>query len=72
MPLAGGNGLDRGETEGSPSDGRPHVGPQLLQGGVHVSGHTAAVEPPGLLTDPEALRSQLGQRAVLAKLLSLR
>ena len=46
--------------------------PQLLQGGVHVSGHTAAVETPGLLTDPEALRSLLGQLADLAKLLSLR
>jgi hypothetical protein len=46
--------------------------PPLLHGGVHVSGHTAAVETPGLLTDPEALRSLLGQLAELAKLLSLR
>jgi len=46
--------------------------PALLRGGVHVSGHTAAVEVPGLLTDPEALRTLLGQLAELAKLLSLR
>jgi hypothetical protein len=46
--------------------------PALLQGGVHVSGHTAAVEVPGLLTDPEALRTLLGQLAELSKLLSLR
>jgi hypothetical protein len=46
--------------------------PPLLQGGVHVSGHTATVETPGLLTDPEALRTLLGQLAELAKLLSLR
>jgi hypothetical protein len=46
--------------------------PALLQGGVHVSGHTAAVETLGLLTEPEALRRVLGQLAELAKLLSLR
>lgn len=46
--------------------------PELLRGGVHVSGHTAAVETPGLLSDPEALRRLLGQLADLAKLLSLR
>ena len=46
--------------------------PPLLQGGVHVSGHTATVERPGLLTDPEALRILLGQLAELSKLLSLR
>ncbi len=46
--------------------------PGLLQGGVHVSGHTARVETPGLLTNPEALRALLGQLAELAKLLSLR
>lgn len=46
--------------------------PGLLQGGVHVSGHTMAVDIPGLLTDPEALRTLLGQLAELAKLLSLR
>ena len=46
--------------------------PGLLQGGVHVSGHTTRVEAPGLLTDPEALRTLLGQLAELAKLLSLR
>lgn len=46
--------------------------PPLLQGGVHVSGHTATVDTPGLLTDPEALRTLLGQLAELAKLLSLR
>ena len=46
--------------------------PPLLQGGVHVSGHTAAADTPGLLTDPEALRTLLGQLAELAKLLSLR
>jgi hypothetical protein len=44
----------------------------LLAGGVHVSGHTVRVETPGLLTDPEALRTLLGQLAELAKLLSLR
>jgi len=46
--------------------------PELLRGGVHVSGHTATVETPGLLTDPDALRSLLGQLAELAKLLALR
>lgn len=46
--------------------------PALLQGRVHVSGHTATAEVPGLLTDPEALRTLLGQLAELAKLLSLR
>ena len=46
--------------------------PALLRGGVHVSGHTARVEVPGLLTDPEALRTLLGQLAELAKLLSRR
>jgi hypothetical protein len=46
--------------------------PPLLQGAVRVSGHTALVETPGLLTDPEALRTLLGQLAELAKLLSLR
>jgi len=46
--------------------------PPLLLGGVHVSGHTATVDTPGLLTDPEALRTLLGQLAELAKLLSLR
>jgi len=46
--------------------------PALLQGGVRVSGHTAAVETPGLLTDPQALRAVLGQLAELAKLLALR
>jgi hypothetical protein len=46
--------------------------PGLLAHGVHVSGHTAAVEVPGLLTDPEALRTLLGQLAELAKLLSQR
>jgi hypothetical protein len=46
--------------------------PGLLAGGVHVSGHTANVETPGLLTNPEALRTLLGQLAELAKLLSLR
>jgi hypothetical protein len=46
--------------------------PPLLRGGVHVSGHTATVDTPGLLTDPEALRTLLGQLAELAKLLSLR
>ena len=44
----------------------------LLQGGVHVSGHTVSAETPGLLTDPEALRTLLGQLAELAKLLSQR
>lgn len=46
--------------------------PGLLQGGVHVSGHTMDVDMPGLLADPEALRTLLGQLAELAKLLSLR
>ena len=46
--------------------------PPLLLGGVHVSGHNATVDTPGLLTDPEALRTLLGQLAELAKLLSLR
>ena len=46
--------------------------PELLRGGVHVSGHTATAEVPGLLTDPEALRTLLGQLAELAKLLSQR
>ncbi len=46
--------------------------PALLQGGVHVSGHTIRAETPGLLTDPEALRTLLGQLAELAKLLSQR
>jgi len=46
--------------------------PELLAGGVHVSGHTAQVEVPGLLTDPEALRTLLGRLAELARLLSLR
>lgn len=46
--------------------------PELLAGGVHVSGHTAKVEAPGLLTDPEALRTLLGRLAELARLLSLR
>ncbi len=46
--------------------------PSLLHGGVHVSGQTASVERPGLLTDPEALRTLLGQLAELAKLLSQR
>jgi len=46
--------------------------PTLLQGGVHVSGHTVTVQTPGLLTDAEALRTLLGQLAELAKLLSLR
>jgi hypothetical protein len=46
--------------------------PGLLEGGVHVSGHTAWTEAPGLLTNPEALRTLLGQLAELAKLLSLR
>ncbi len=44
----------------------------LLQGGVQVSGHTAVLETPGLLTDSEALRTLLGQLAELAKLLTLR
>ncbi|HSP18301.1 MAG TPA: hypothetical protein VLQ79_02230 [Myxococcaceae bacterium] len=44
----------------------------LLRGGVHVSGHIATLLLPGLLTDPEALRTLLGQLAELAKLLSLR
>lgn len=46
--------------------------PALLQGRVHVSGHTAHVELPGLLTDPEALRTLLARLAEVAKLLSLR
>ncbi len=46
--------------------------PPLLRGGVHVSGHTLTVGVPGLLTDPEALRTLLGQLAELAKVLSLR
>jgi len=46
--------------------------PGLLGNGVHVSGHTAWSETPGLLTNPEALRTLLGQLAELAKLLSLR
>jgi len=46
--------------------------PELLRGGVHVSGHTVTVDIPGLLTDPEALRTSLGQLAELAKLLALR
>jgi hypothetical protein len=46
--------------------------PELIRGGVHVSGHTATVEKPGLLTDPETLRTLLGQVAELAKLLALR
>jgi hypothetical protein len=46
--------------------------PPLLQGGVRVSGHTATLETPGLLTDPEALRTSLARLAELAKLLSLR
>ena len=46
--------------------------PALLAGGVHVSGHTVAVDMPVLLADPEALRTLLGQLAELAKLLSLR
>jgi hypothetical protein len=46
--------------------------PALLTGGVHVSGHTVRVEVPGLLTDPEALRTLLGRLAELARLLSLR
>ena len=46
--------------------------PLLLQHGVHVSGHTMAADVPGLLTDPESLRTLLGQLAELAKLLSLR
>jgi hypothetical protein len=46
--------------------------PGLLKDGVHVSGHTAWTETPGLLSNPEALRTLLGQLAELAKLLSLR
>lgn len=46
--------------------------PALLRDGVHVSGHTAWTETPGLLTNPEALRTLLGQLAELAKLLALR
>ena len=45
--------------------------PGLLQSGVHVSGHTATIETPGLISDPDALRSLLGQLAELAKLLAL-
>jgi hypothetical protein len=52
--------------------GRRELLPGLLASGVHVSGHTAQVEVPGLLTDPEALRTLLGQLAELARLLSLR
>lgn len=51
---------------------RPELLLPLLEGGVHVSGHTAHVEMAGLLTDPEALRTLLGQLAELAKVLSLR
>jgi hypothetical protein len=51
---------------------RREVLPPLLQDGVQVSGHTARVELPGLLTDPEILRAMLGQLAELAKLLTLR
>lgn len=46
--------------------------PPLFEGGVQVAGHTARVELPGLLTNPEDLRALLGQLAELAKLLSLR
>ena len=46
--------------------------PPLLAGGVHVSGHAMRVRTPGLLTDPEALRTLLAQLAELAKLLSAR
>jgi len=46
--------------------------PSLLQHGVQVSGHTVAVDVAGLLTDPDALRTLLGQLAELGKLLSLR
>jgi len=51
---------------------RREVLPELLGGGLHVSGHTARVEVPGLLTDPEALRTLLGRLAELARVLSLR
>jgi hypothetical protein len=44
----------------------------MLAGGARVSGHTARVQVPGLLTDPEALRTLLAQLAELAKLLSAR
>jgi len=44
----------------------------LLTGGVRVSGHTVHAGAPGLLTEPEALRSLLTQLAELAKLLSAR
>ena len=46
--------------------------PALLQGDLEISGHTARVELPGLLTNPEDLRALLGQLAELARLLSLR
>jgi hypothetical protein len=46
--------------------------PPLLTGGVRVSGHTVHAGAPGLLTEPEALRSLLTQLAELAKLLSAR
>jgi hypothetical protein len=46
--------------------------PALLGNGVHVSGHTAWTEVPGLLTNPDQLRTLLGQLAELTKLLSLR
>ena len=46
--------------------------PPLLRGGVRVSGHVASVEVPGLLTEPEALRTLLAQLADLARLLSER
>jgi len=52
--------------------GRRGLLPELLAGGVQVSGHTVRVETPGLLADPEALRARLGRLADLAKLLSLR
>jgi len=54
------------------ADRRRELLPELLAGGVHVSGHTATVQVPGLLTDPEALRTLLGRLAELARLLSLR
>ena len=54
------------------AQGRRELLPPLLVGGVHVSGHTLTVDTPGLLADPEALRTLLGQLAELAKLLSLR
>ena len=46
--------------------------PPLLRGEVRVSGHAASVEVPGLLTEPEALRTLLTQLADLARLLSER